>query len=211
MGLHNSVLSDHSIILTDLNLYTTPHHAPPPRTTPSPLLKFDWTPEAISRLSAKLRDPHTLLQVELLERRLQLPSPDVDDIVSDFTDLLLSAAKQVVRFRKKGPPSKKQKSGRKWYDQSLRSLKKEISTLNLAHRSSPSPQLGEQIRAKTNLYRRLLRTKARQFKEHLQGKLHDTTPKSPTEWWNLLHDLKSNARWDDPDQYVQLDDLTNFF
>ena len=30
VGLHNSVLSDHSIILTDLNLYTTPHHAPPP-------------------------------------------------------------------------------------------------------------------------------------------------------------------------------------
>ena len=132
----------------------------PPRTTPSPLLKFDWTPEAISRLSAKLREPHTLLQVELLERRLQLPAPDVDDIVSSFTDLLLIAAKQVVRFRKKGPPSKKQKSGRKWYDQYLRSLKKEISTLNLAHRSSPSPQLGEQIRAKTNLYRRLLRTKA---------------------------------------------------
>ena len=100
VGLHNSVLSDHSIILTDLNLYTTPHHAPPPRTTPSPLLKFDWTPEAISRLSAKLREPHTILQVELLERRLQLPSPDVDDIVSSFTDVLLSAAKQVVRFRK---------------------------------------------------------------------------------------------------------------
>ena len=45
VGLHNSVLSDHSIILTKLNLYNTPHHAPPPRTTPSPLLKFDWSPE----------------------------------------------------------------------------------------------------------------------------------------------------------------------
>ena len=124
VGLHNSVLSDHSIILTDLNLYTTPHHAPPPRTTPSPLLKFDWSPEATTRLSAKLREPHTQLQIELLERRLQLPSPDVDGIVSSFTELFLDAAKQVVRFRKKGPPSKKQKSGRKWYDQSLRSLKK---------------------------------------------------------------------------------------
>ena len=41
--------------------------------------------------------------------------------------------------------------------------------------------------------------------------MHSTTPKSPTEWWNLLHDLKSNAQWDDPDQYVKLDDLTNFF
>ena len=45
----------------------------------------------------------------------------------------------------------------------------------------------------------------------LQGKMHSTTPKSPTEWWNLLHDLKSNGKWDDPDQYVKLDDLTNFF
>ena len=41
--------------------------------------------------------------------------------------------------------------------------------------------------------------------------MHSTTTKSPTEWWNLLHDLKSNAKWDDPDQYVKLNDLTDFF
>ena len=206
---HPQFLSDHSIILTELNRYTTPHYAPPPRTTPSPLLKFDWTPEATNRLTAKLREPHTQLQIELLERRLHLPTPNIDGIVISFTELILEAAKQVVRFRRKGPPSKKQKSGRKWYDQSLRSFIKEISKLNPTQRSSPSPHLGEQIRAKRNLYRRLLRSKACQFKQRLQGKTHSTTPKSPTEWWNLLHDLKSNAKWDDPDQYVKLDDLTN--
>ena len=40
--------------------------------------------------------------------------------------------------------------------------------------------------------------------------MRSTTSKSPTEWWNLLRDLKSNAKWDDPDQYVKLDDLTTF-
>ena len=120
-------------------------------------------------------------------------------------------AKQVVKFQKKAPPSKKQKSGRKWYDQSLRSLKKELSALNLQHRCAPSTHLGELIRAKTNLYCCLIRSKASKFKQMLQGKMHSTTPKSPTEWWNLLRDLKSNAKWDDPDQYVKLDDLTTFF
>ena len=44
---------------------------------------------------------------------------------------------------KKAPPHKKQKSGHKGYDQSSRSLKKEISDLNLTNRSSPSTHLGE--------------------------------------------------------------------
>ena len=106
IGLHNSVLSNHSIILTELNLYTTLRHTPSPFSAPSPLIKFDWTPEAFTRLSAKLQEPHTQLQIELLERRLHLPTPDVDNIVSSFTDLIVNATKQVVKFRKKGPPQK---------------------------------------------------------------------------------------------------------
>ena len=45
----------------------------------------------------------------------------------------------------------------------------------------------------------------------LQGKMHSAADKSPDEWWNLLRDLKSNAKWEDPDQYVKLDELTSFF
>ena len=38
-----------------------------------------------------------------------------------------------------------------------------------------------------------------------------TSDKSPKEWWSLLRDLKSNAKWEDPDQHVSLEDLTSFF
>ena len=207
MGLHNSVLSDHSIILSKLNLYTTLPHT----LHPLPFFRFDWSPEALARLSTKFQEPHTQLQIDLLNQRLQLPHPNVDELVASFTEILLSSTKQVVKFRKKGPPSKKQKSDRKWYDQSLRSLKKEIAALNLQNRVSPTTHRGELLRAKTNLYRRLLKSKASRFKQMLQGKMHFTTSKSPTECWNLLRDLKSNAKWDDPDQYVKLDGLTTFF
>ena len=45
----------------------------------------------------------------------------------------------------------------------------------------------------------------------LQGKLHDSSNKSPGEWLALLKDLRSNAKWEDPDQHALIDDLTNFF
>ena len=38
-----------------------------------------------------------------------------------------------------------------------------------------------------------------------------TSDRSLKEWWSLLKDLKSNARWEDPDQHASLEDLTSFF
>ena len=49
------------------------------------------------------------------------------------------------------------------------------------------------------------------YLQMLQGKLHDASKKSPREWWALLKDLRSNAKWEDSDQYASIDDLTNFF
>ena len=38
-----------------------------------------------------------------------------------------------------------------------------------------------------------------------------TSDKSPKEWWSLLKELKTNAKWADPDQHASLEDLTSFF
>ena len=51
-------LSDHSVLITELNVqpqHITPHQS---AATPSPLLHFDWSPEAQERLTAKLQN-HT--------------------------------------------------------------------------------------------------------------------------------------------------------
>ena len=154
--------------------------------------------------------PPFLLQVQLLEARLNLPDPDINQIVSDFSTLLLDTTKQVVKFRRRGLPSRKQKSARKWYDASLRTLKSDIHQLSLQSRSNPTSHLLQSIRAKTKAYRSLLKFKAHQFKQLLQGKITSASGKYPKEWWSLLRDLKSNAKWKDPDQHVSLEDLTSF-
>ena len=81
-----------------------PGYYPSPAAGRSPLLKFDWSPEATEWLKLRLSSPSFLLQVQLLEARLNLPNPDINQIVSDFSTLLLEATKKVVKFRKKGPP-----------------------------------------------------------------------------------------------------------
>ena len=113
---HNPVLTDHSLIRLELNLAGSKYITHPWAEGQSPLLKFDWSPEAIERLRLRFNSPQFILQIQLLEARLSLQDPDIDRIVSDLSTLLLDNTKQVVKFRKRGPPSRKQKSGRKWYD-----------------------------------------------------------------------------------------------
>ena len=64
--------------------------------------------------------------------------------------------------------------------------------------------LCQQVWAKTAAYRRLLKAKAHRFKQLLQDKVHDSADRSPKEWWSLLRDLRTNAKWEDPDQHVQM-------
>ena len=208
---HNPILSDHSLIRLELNLAGSKYITHPQAAGQSPLLKFDWSPEATEQLRLRFSSPQFLLQIQLLEGRLNLPSLDVDQIVSDLSNLLLDNTKQVVKFRKRGPPSRKQKSGRKWYDPSLRSLKAQVHRLCTQARVNPSSHLLQAVRAKTKAYRSLLKLKACCFKQHIQGKMASTSDKSPKEWWSLLKDLKANAKWEDPDQHASLEDLTSFF
>ena len=35
--------------------------------------------------------------------------------------------------------------------------------------------------------------------------------RSPKEWWSLSRDLRTNAKWEDPDQHVHMADLTSYF
>ena len=106
IGLQTSIPSDHSLILTELNL----HHKRKPQqqvySTPCPLLIFDWTEEAMDRLKTRLNEPKFQLQLQLLEARLNLPDPDIDAMINSFTTTLLKTTKQVVRFRKKAPHQK---------------------------------------------------------------------------------------------------------
>ena len=153
---HNPIMSDHSLIRLELNLAGSKDIIHPPASGRSPLLKFDWSSEAMERLRIRFSSPHFLLQIQLLEARLNLPDPDINQIVSDLSALLLDTTKQVVKFHRRGPPSRKQKSARKWYDPSLRTLKSEIHQLSLQARSNPTSHLLQSIRAKTKAYRSLL-------------------------------------------------------
>ena len=56
---HNSTLSDHSLIVTEVNLYTTPVKDKQPHSTNSPLLKFDWSQEATQRLQTRFSSPNS--------------------------------------------------------------------------------------------------------------------------------------------------------
>ena len=97
-------------------------HAHTSQSTRSPLLRFDWNPESIARLKGQLSEQHAQLKLQVLEAKLKVENPNLDALVSEFSDLLLEEAKKVVKYRKRGPPSRKQKAAKKWYDQSLPGL-----------------------------------------------------------------------------------------
>ena len=94
------------------------------------------------------------------------------------------------------------------YGNTLPHLKSEIHQLSLKLRSNPSPHFLQMVRAKA--YWSLLKFKARQFKQLLQVKLL-CIRQVPQGMVVSLRDLKSNAKWEDPDQHVPLEDFTSFF
>ena len=89
VGVHNSILSDHSIILLELKAQQPRPPAHTNESTKSPHLRFDWNPESMARLKDKLSDPHTQLKIQIMEAKLKLDNPDLDALVSDFSELLL--------------------------------------------------------------------------------------------------------------------------
>ena len=101
-------MSDHSLIRLELNLTGSKDIIHPPTAGRSPLLKFDRSPEAMDRFRLRFSSPPFLLQVQLVEARINLPDPDINQIVSDFSALLLDTSKQMVKFHIRGPPSQKQ-------------------------------------------------------------------------------------------------------
>ena len=98
VGVHNSVLSDHSIILLELKAQPGRPYAHTSVSAQSPLLRFDWNPESVARLKAQLADPHTQLKIQIMEAKLKLEHTDLDAMVAEFSDLLLEETKKVVKF-----------------------------------------------------------------------------------------------------------------
>ena len=101
---HDPIMSDHSLLITELDLPSQRPCPQPSDTTPSPLLKFNWTPEAMERLKLRLASPAFQLQIQILEARTKVDDPNIDALVQDFYNLLLEETKQMVQFWKKGAP-----------------------------------------------------------------------------------------------------------
>ena len=109
VGVHNSILSDHSIILLELRAHPDRPYTHTSVSALSPLLRFDWNPESVARLKAQLSDLHTQLKIQIMEAKLKLEHTDLDALVAEFSGLLLEETKKVVKFRKRGPPLENRK------------------------------------------------------------------------------------------------------
>ena len=104
--VHNSILSDHSIFLLELQAQQTRPSANVPQsiTSPPPTVRL----ESIARLKGNLSESHFQVKLQILEAILQLENPDLNSILSEFSALLLDETKKVGKYLNRGPPSKKQ-------------------------------------------------------------------------------------------------------
>ena len=85
VGIHNSILSDHSIILLELSAQQPRSHAHTSQSTRSPLLRFDWNPESIANLKGQLSEQHVQLKLQILEAKLKMENPNLDALVSQIS------------------------------------------------------------------------------------------------------------------------------
>ena len=88
VGIHNSMLSDHSIILLELNTQQPRSNTYTPQSTKSPSCDSIgiWNLESIARLKGQFPEQHVQLRLQILEAKLKLANPDLDSLVSEFSD-----------------------------------------------------------------------------------------------------------------------------
>ena len=117
---------------------------------------------------------------------------DVDDLISNISDIIVSAGDMTLKRKSFGVKKKKpRKINKKWYDRYCHILSKELkSAKNAFNRNLKNYSLRTKYYGKFKDYKRLTKFKRRKYKENLTNMLNDAMDKDPQTAWKIIDEMK---------------------
>jgi hypothetical protein len=121
--------------------------------------------------------------------------------VSDFSDIILSAANTSLKARTPQRRKNHNNKCKKWYDQSLLDMKNTLDTLSIKLAFNPFDKELRQLCftmsiLKYMLYNKLRKAKRRSYYSDMMFKLNSLSDTNPKAFWDLVNELKYENKSD---------------
>ena len=202
MKVHNFMksLSDHRLISCILSLnFTETHCHENKKYIPKPL-KYIWNDKSIQFFQDALSLPYVTQKVTnyldvdySCKYNCSLVDSDndygntsckINQAVSDFSDIILSAANTSLKARIPQRRKNHNNKGKKWYDQSLLDMKNTLDTLSIKLAFNPfDKELRQHCFTMSKKYNKLRKAKRRAYYSDMMFKLNSLSDTNPKAFW----------------------------
>ncbi len=165
--------------------------------------KFTFNEESARLYKLALQSPEICDKIyDFMNRNYDIDA--VDNIVKDFNEILLHAAKGNVHFTK----CKHRKTPHKpWFDKNMLDIRSNLHFARDLHNKFPNDRKHrEDYHVILKYFRKSLKTKEKSYKEELLNSLSIASNKNPTEYWKLFNKLNCRK----PDTSLSIDEAAWF-
>ena len=156
---------------------------------------FEWNECDKLKFKEAFSSPIIKNKLDRLQMSIVNSNCDVDELISDIADVIVSAGDMSLHkrtFKKK--KKKTHKLNKKWYDKDCHAMLKDVkSAKNAFNRDKTNSNLRIKYYKKYKDYKKLTKYKRRKFKENLANMLDEAMEKDPQKAWKLIDELKRES------------------
>ena len=186
-------ITDHSMIQVTIKSRYKPEVTKGPTGTYCNIPRFQWSLEGIKKYQETLQSPAVTIELKLLEQRYRFDTPSqekVDQLIGKLNAIILSAAKKSTPYRVQKARGKSRPKHKKWFDSECRDLRRTVQKLGRKVSGGDTAARSPFFTFRKQ-YKRLLKYKLSSFKKDILTKMYDTDMKDPSQYWQLMKELRN--------------------
>lgn len=208
----DATLSDvHSPIILSMRIHalpTTENNAvivEPEQTGPSLSYTVKWRPEARHAYMEgfDVQNVNSLIRKIDDFRRDDPSQGDIDQLYGEFSALLVDSAVRAgvarQRPKKRRTYRKPKLDSKAWFDSECRLSRQEYRRMKARLKISPSLESAAVLKARAKQYKRLTKTKMKEFHRDLSRRLRELASADPKEYWKIINNA-GNSNVDSKDE-----------
>lgn len=201
MKVHDlSIFSDHCMITAKLKLcsehcYDNEFNIPDNASISYAPDRFIWSESSKIKYQEAFSSQEIRAKINNLKKDVALDMGDVDDLINNISDVIVSAGDMTLpRKSFKTKKKKPHKINKKWYDRDCHILLKELkSAKNAFNRNTHNSSLRTKYYKKFKEYKKITKFKRRIYKDNLTNMLSDAMEKDPQTAWKIIGELKQDS------------------
>ena len=181
--------SDHSAIKLNLALRNKLRKDKNVNTKLPP--KIPWNDITKMEFEIKINSQDSLTKVNELNKILSLDEDNTDDVLAELVKLITPDLKK----KRNSNRNKRKKSPKKWYDHTCQEMSRRLKDVTKLYVKSPTnPHLRSSYCKTRKEYKKLLKTRKKEWQNEMISKLETLEKEHPKEYWKLINELREKKQ-----------------